>query len=77
MPKITLYNQRMLDVKKALKLQGTASNQEFYNAIGFDRTNSTKIKNGTNSFTIEQIDIVIKKYGINPAFFFHSKAKMY
>lgn len=77
MPQLKLYNTRMLAVQEALKLLGREDKEDFLKAIDFNPRNLPKVKSGNLSFTIRQIDACVQLYKVNPAYFFHPKAKMF
>lgn len=73
-----LYDQKMLDVITHLIESGKIARQEeFCKEIGADNSNLHKIKKGVFSFKLIHVEACIKRYKINPAFFFAKNAKMY
>ena len=66
MAKLAIWDQRILTLMRhCIDLQLCDTQKEFLESIGFQPTNLRQVKNGQQSFTLEQIQAAAIKYKIN------------
>lgn len=71
MAKLAIWDQRILTLMRhSIDLQLCDTQKEFLESIGFQPTNLRQIKNGQQSFTLEQIQAAAVKYKINTNWIF-------
>lgn len=74
---LKIYDRRMIQLMEFYKKTGGVSYKQFLHSIGLEHDgNLPKIRSGEMSFTIKHVDTCIKKYKVNPGYFFINKEKM-
>ena len=73
MAALKLYNKRMLEVLDYLKHEKGVKYIESCAKMNYTHTNLNSIRSGKNTFTLSQMDMLIKAYNLNPVYFFKAK----
>lgn len=75
--KLKIWDQRVLVLMRhCIDLELCDTQKEFLETIGFQPTNLRQVKNGSQSFTLEQIHAAAVKYKINVNWIFGIDTEM-
>lgn len=71
-------DKKMLQLIDILKAKGTIRfDVQFCDVLGLHKSNFVKIKKGTNSFTVEHIEIALTEYKVNANWMFADDEKVF